>query len=147
MGPDPQEDTFAEVFLMAARDHLEDFWEEVQIECVRRGIEVGSPKRGTEMSVRAATGVAWTIHHRSDHLRPGIILRPTNRSNPKELVRRLAPAIERVEERESRDRWWLNRRTPLRARLGSIFGSNLSMVRTSLVGPDQSPRRLKNGRL
>ena len=87
---------------MAARDHLEDFWEEVQMECVRRGIEVGSPKRGTEMSVRAATGVAWTIHHRSDHLRPGIILRPTNRSNPKELVRRLAPAVERVEERVSR---------------------------------------------
>ena len=87
---------------MAARDHLEDFWEEVKIKCVRRGIEVGSPKRGTEMSVRAATGVAWTIHHRSDHLRPGIILRPTRQSNPKEMVRRLAPAIERVEERVGR---------------------------------------------
>ena len=87
---------------MAARDHLEDFWEEVKIKCVRRGIEVGSPKRGTEMSVRAATGVAWTIHHRSDHLRPGIILRPTRQSNPQEMVRRLAPAIERVEERVGR---------------------------------------------
>ena len=52
-----QQGTLAEVFLMAARDHLEDFWEEVQMECIRRGIEVGSPKRGTEMSVRAAMSV------------------------------------------------------------------------------------------
>jgi len=90
------------VIKMAARDHLKPFWKHVQGECASHGIKVGCPERGTELSIRAATGVGWTIHHRKDHLRPGIILRPTTKSSPSELVNRLRPAISRVEERIGR---------------------------------------------
>ena len=87
---------------VAARDHLEDFWKHVQDECMSNGIQVGSPLRGTELSIRATTGVGWTIHHRSDHIRAGLILRPTTQSSPTVLIAKLRPAINRVEERVGR---------------------------------------------
>ena len=86
------------LFLMAARDHLSDFWERVQKECASRGIVVGCPERGTELSIRAATGVGWTIHHRANHIRPGMILRPSTKSSPSEIVEKLQPAIRRIED-------------------------------------------------
>jgi len=88
---------------MAVRDHLPDFWSNVKEKCTLRGIDVGSPTRGTELSIRAATGVGWTIHHRSDHIRPGMILRPSTKSTASELVNRLQTAIKKVEERVGRE--------------------------------------------
>jgi hypothetical protein len=90
------------VINLAARDHLKAFWADVQDECRSRGIEVGSPERGAELSIRAATGVSWTIHHRADHIRSGIILRPSTKSSPDEIVNKLRPAINRIEERVGR---------------------------------------------
>lgn len=84
---------------MTARDHLADFWSRVQHECNSKGIIVGSPKRGTELSIRATTGVSWTLHHRANHIRPGIILRPSTNSSPSQLVRQLQPALREIEAR------------------------------------------------
>ena len=87
---------------MAARDHLADFWIRVQHECNSKGIIVGSPERGTELSIRATTGVSWTLHHRANHIRPGIILRPSTNSSPSQLVRQLQPALREIEARVGR---------------------------------------------
>ena len=84
---------------MTARDHLADFWSRVQHEFNSKGIIVGSPKRGTELSIRATTGVSWTLHHRANHIRPGIILRPSTNSSPSQLVRQLQPALREIEAR------------------------------------------------
>tara|TARA_B100001175_G_C19474148_1_gene623338 strand:- start:85 stop:651 length:567 start_codon:yes stop_codon:yes gene_type:complete len=89
--------------LMAARDHLPYFWSDVKNKCTLQGIKVGSPRRGTELSIRATTGVGWTIHHRSDHIRPGVIIRPSTKTTARELVDRLQPAIKKVEKRVGRE--------------------------------------------